>query len=71
MEGEIPTIFEDDNVVVRQNGSSEVFVTLKVPEGPTIRVTPKGYSLMVTAAGNVMSPYSHNGLPCFYIASGL
>lgn len=66
LESAFPSLYEDRNVRIYTNGSSEYFVENKRTPGVTLRIGGFGSTgLMVTAHGCHLSPWAVNGLPAF------
>lgn len=59
-------LFEENGIVVRENGSGEIFIT-SPNKMVTVRVSPNHDNITVTAAGNKISPYKVNGLAAIII----
>lgn len=62
-----PLLFEDATLIVYTNGAGEIFVKNKQDEKSTIRITPDGDGLHITAHDGVLTPWAINGLPAFLV----
>ena len=63
-------VFENHEIAVRENGSSEIFIAHKTEKRSEIRTTPVGNAFKVTCHNGTLIPSSSNGMPCFRAIPG-
>ena len=63
-----PALYENNKIEVHENGSGEIFVTLK-SVNISMRVSNYRDSFIVTAGNNLIEPTSLNGLSAFRISN--
>lgn len=57
-------LYEDQAIVVFDNGSGEIFVQLKLHKKATVRISPCYNHFKITCNNGTLIPTSLNGLSC-------
>jgi hypothetical protein len=60
---DFPVLYEDNRILVFENGSGEIFIEEKVSR-QTLRITPDFPTLKITSATSYLIPSIYNSCPC-------